>query len=388
MKVALIGPAHPYRGGVAQHTTLLGRALRQRHHVLFISFSRQYPSWLFPGKSDRDPSRTADQEPCDYLLDPMNPVSWERTARAVARFKPDAMVLVWWVPFFAPAWTFLVLRIRAALRIPVITLCHNVLPHDKGKVQEGLARLALHWPDGFIVHSRSDENVLRNVRPGIPVIRVPLAPHPRPKAEVRAKEEACRILGISSRRTVFLFFGLVRLYKGLDILIEALAEAAFSGDVALLVVGEFWEPRESFDRQIRALGLENRVTVVDRYVPNEEMGLYFGAADVVVLPYRSATQSGVPQLAFSMGKPVIVTDVGGLAENIRGDEFGCVVPPNDPKELAKAMIAWVRRGVSGSEALVLDRQAWFERTWLETTLAMETLVRDTAKTRRKKETES
>jgi glycosyltransferase involved in cell wall biosynthesis len=339
MKITLIGPAYPYRGGVSQHTTLLGHYLRRFHEVDFISFKKQYPKLLFPGKTDKDPSRSAEREPCVYLLNPLDPASWNAVVHRVLDFNPRVVVLIWWVPFFAPAWWFIVRKVRARTDIRVVFVCHNVLPHEKNILTERITRAVMALPDGFTVHSEFDEKQLLQLRPEASICRCPIAPHPRAVSSGEGREESRRILRIGRHLAVFLFFGFVRPYKGLDLLLQAMAKVVRARPNALLfVVGEFWEPIDKYRRMTKRLGLDRHVTFVSRYVPNEEVAIYFSACDTVVLPYRSATQSGVPQMAISMGRPVIVTDVGGLAENVTHSNMGWVVPPGDTNALAEAMI--------------------------------------------------
>jgi glycosyltransferase involved in cell wall biosynthesis len=369
MRIALIGPTHPYRGGVSQHTTLLCRHLRRSHEVDFISFRRQYPQWLFPGKTDKDPSRSPDIEPCARLLDAADPSTWEPAARRAAGFRPDALVLVWWVPFFAPAWWFIVRKVRARLRVPVIFICHNVLPHETNAWMARIVRSALGLADGFVVHSEADRGRLLGLRPGAPVIRCPIAPHPSLPPFRGTRRAARAELGIGGRSPVFLFFGFVRPYKGLDLLLDAMTlVTARRPGAALLVVGEFWEPVEKTRRRIRELNLGDSVRIVDRYVGNEEVGVYFAACDAVVLPYRSATQSGVPQMAASLGRPAVVTDVGGLAENVRRTGMGRVVPPGDPAALARAML-------SAASGKTTARPKGTDPAWRDIVSAIETLSR-------------
>jgi glycosyltransferase involved in cell wall biosynthesis len=369
MRIALIGPTHPYRGGVSQHTTLLCRHLRRSHAVDFISFRRQYPQWLFPGKTDKDPSRSPDIEPCARLLDAADPSTWEPAARRAAGFRPDALVLVWWVPFFAPAWWFIVRKVRARLRVPVIFICHNVLPHETNAWMARIVRSALGLADGFVVHSEADRGRLLGLRPGAPVIRCPIAPHPSLPPFRGTRRAARAELGIGGRSPVFLFFGFVRPYKGLDLLLDAMTlVTARRPGAALLVVGEFWEPVEKTRRRIRELNLGDSVRIVDRYVGNEEVGVYFAACDAVVLPYRSATQSGVPQMAASLGRPAVVTDVGGLAENVRRTGMGRVVPTGDPAALARAML-------SAASGKTTARPKGTDPAWRDIVSAIETLSR-------------
>ena len=340
MKIAVVGPTYPYRGGIAHYTTLMVRHLRQRHSVQFYSFTSQYPRWLFPGRTDRDPSQAALKEPCEYLLSPLNPPSWLRTAGRIHADNPDALITPWWVTCWAPAWSVLTRLARVGRTIQTIFICHNVLPHERVWWDRPLARLALSAGDGFIVHSQQDADVLLAM---FPHAGVRVTPHPtyRPVGKKALAPTAARqALGLDAARPVLLFFGFVRPYKGLDLLLDALPLVRREIPAHLLVVGEIWGEEASYRQQVERLGLADHVTFVNRYVPNEELGVYFGAADVVVLPYRSATQSGVVQLAFGFGKPVITTRIGGLAEVVADGVSGLIVPPGEPSVLADAILCF------------------------------------------------
>lgn len=366
MRITLIGPAYPFRGGVSQHTTLLGHYLRRVHEVDFISFRRQYPKLLFPGKTDRDPSRVPDREPCAYLLDPMNPMSWADAANRIRGFNPRIVVMVWWVPFFALVWWYLIRRIKSQTGASVVFVCHNVLPHEKNVLFDKITQFLVRLPDGFIVHSESDKQELSAIRHDARVIRCPIAPHPRIALPEGGKKESRLTLGIDLNKTVFLFFGFVRPYKGLDLLLEAMDKVVRAyPETLLLVVGEFWEPVQKTKRQAERLGLERNVRIIDGYIPNEKVGIYFSACDAVVLPYRSATQSGVPQVARSMGRPMIVTDVGGLAENVLNPGMGKVVPPGDVPALASAMTGIIRSNRKSNPLTKSETDDSFPESWKE-----------------------
>lgn len=358
MRFAVIGPTYPYRGGIAHHTTLLVRALRDAgHETLFISFVRQYPAFLFPGKNDRDPSAQPLMEDAEYLLDSMNPLTWRRVVRRVAAWQPDAVVLPWWVPFWAPHWAVIGRAVKGlAFRPKLLFICHNVLPHEPGRLDRAAARVALGPGDGFVLHSQADAQRLERLLPGKPA-RV--TPHPTyaPLAPAGAVG-----IDLPADQYNLLLCGLVRRYKGLDLLLDALPDVvAALPQTHLTVVGEFWDGVKAYAAQIERLGLTHHVTLRDEYVPNETLAGYLRSADVVVLPYRSATQSGIIQAAFGQGTPVITTDVGGLAEAVEHERTGLVVAANDSEALSNAIITFAApqlRDTFAANIEALDAFSW------------------------------
>lgn len=337
MRVVLIGPSYPFRGGISHYTTLLYRHLRRRHEVRFLSLRRQYPRWLYPGRSDRDESAFAiREEGSEALLDPLNPISWWRTADAASAFRPQLLILPWWASFWAPCYIAIATWVKRTVGCPVLYLCHNVVGHDAKRHDRWLAHRALSCGDLFIVHSAQDERYLRTLFPRATVRR---ALHPTYDVFRQGglpKEEAKRRLG--ARTDLVLFFGFVRPYKGLGHLLDAMPRVLASRDVQLWVVGEIWEGADKYRARIRELGLEGHVHLVDRYVPNEEVSLYFTAADAVVLPYISGTGSGVAQIALAHERPLVATTVGDLAEVVEEGRTGYLVPPGDPAALAQAIL--------------------------------------------------
>lgn len=337
MKVGLLGPSYPFRGGIAHYTTLLYQALQTRHEVRFVTFRRQYPRWLFPGRTDRDASQTPlVAEGAQPLLDPFDPRSWRAAAAEISSLAPDLTILPWWTPFWTIPYAAILALLRRAGHRRVVFLCHNVVGHERGRLHRQLGLPLLRQGQGFIVHSQGEAEALRSLIPGA---AVRCTPHPSyamlsqsslPRAQAQAQ------LGL--RGPVLLFFGLVRPYKGLPDLLVALPAVLARKNVTLLVVGEFWEPLAQYQRLAGELGVEGAIRFVDRYVPNEELPLYFAAADLVVLPYRSVTGSGVAQLALGCGRPVVATRVGSLAETIEEGCTGFLVPPADPAALAQAIL--------------------------------------------------
>ena len=350
MRICVVGPTYPYRGGIAHYTTLLVKHLREAGHwTQLYSFTRQYPTWLFPGKTDKDPSETPLKVECEYVLDPINPLTWWRLCRKVRADAPDLLILQWWVPYWTPSLTAISRWIKRRTKIPIIYICHNVVPHDGGGVLDRrFAITVLRQGDAFVVHSEQDRHRLHALLPEARIYKSFLPTYAE-LAEQSDAEPGDRLrsqLGLPDQTPILLFFGFVRPYKGLDYLIQALPLVLQQLRVHLLVVGEFWGSSEFYERYIREYGVEQAVTLVNRYVPNEDLGQYFALADVVVLPYISATQSGVVQLAFGFGKPVITTRVGGLHEVVQDGENGLIVPPQDEVALADAIVRFYREDVA------------------------------------------
>ncbi|NLE43619.1 MAG: glycosyltransferase [Chloroflexi bacterium] len=338
MKIALIGPVYPYRGGIAHYTTMLYRAMcGQGHDVLLVSFSRQYPRWLFPGRSDRDPSSKSLQVGMsNYWLDSLNPLTWLDTYRRIRAFEPSVVVLQWWTAYWAPVWLVLGALIRSNLRRDLVIICHNVLPHERSPWDVPLARAVLRLGTRFVVQSEEQARELTALQPGAEVTVV-LHPVYDMFADDRlSKESAREHLGLPLAAPVLLFFGMVREYKGLADILVALPRIRESlSAVVLLIAGEFWKDKSDYLDLIKRLGIEDAVRIDDRYIPNEEVAIFFSAADVLVAPYREATGSGVLQMARGMGLPVIATDVCPVTAC---EGMVSVVPRRDPRALSEAVI--------------------------------------------------
>lgn len=362
MRICLVGPAYPYRGGISHFTQMLSATMTaEGHEPHIVSFTRLYPSFLFPGRTQYEEQGARVRIEGERVIDSIDPRSWKRAGRAVANFKPDVIVVQWWHPFFAPAFRGVISNARKfAGRPSVVYLCHNVLPHESSRHDRMLVRWGLAKADAFLVQSQEDRIKLLAIHPGA---RVGVTPHPTYTQFAEGsltRQDARQRLELKGR--VLLFFGLVRAYKGLHTLLQAYAKVAEKLDATLMIVGEFYENRAPYDAEISALGIGARVRVVDRYIPDEEVEVYFRAADLVVLPYKSATQSGITQTAFAFERPVVVTAVGGLPDVVDDGVTGFVVPPDDPGALAGAIERFFATGAAESMAAAIraqsDRFSW------------------------------
>lgn len=335
MKIAVVGPVYPWRGGIAHYTDLLARHLAGEHAVRVYSFKQQYPRWLFPGRTQLDPGPAPEGavEALSWLV-PWRPGTWARVARDWTAWGAQVIVVQWWVPFMAPMTGWLLRRARGR-GVPAVAICHNVLPHERGPLDGGLARLALAAATGLVVHAEGEAQAAQALLPGQPVRVARMPRYDVPGALRRTREQARAELNVQGR--VLLFFGFVRPYKGLLDLLAAMPTLVERCQASLLVVGEIWGEAEPYFELVRRLGLERRVRFVDRYVTNDEAAAYFSAADLVVLPYRHATGSAATQLALAFGVPVVATRAGSLPEAIEDKVTGYLVEPGDVAGLAAAI---------------------------------------------------
>lgn len=329
MKITILGPAHPYRGGLASIMETMARVFRHRgHEVKIDTFSLQYPSWLFPGKS-----QTVDTPPPDDLhiersVNTVNPFNWLRIGRRLRRERPDFVLLKYWTPFMAPCFGTIARLVRRNGHTRVLCQIDNVEPHEHHVVDRPFNRYFLRSVDGFVYMSEQVHRELEAYTDAPALFSPhPLFEHFGGRVD---RGEACVRLGLDPASGYALFFGLIRDYKGLDLLLDAWAKLRCEGRIEgkkLIVAGEFYTPREPYLAQIAALGLQDEVILHDRFIPDAEVKYYFSAVDCVVQPYKTATQSGVTQIAYQFCTPMIVTAVGGLAEIVPDGRVGYVCPP-------------------------------------------------------------
>jgi glycosyltransferase involved in cell wall biosynthesis len=337
-KIVLLSPAHPLRGGIASSSERLAQELQEEgYEVVIYSFSLQYPGFLFPGKTQY----TDDPPPPGLTIRPVlnsvSPLSWWKVGRALRREAPDLIIVRFWIPFMGPSLGT-VLRIARAggRKTKVICISDNIIPHEKRPFDRLFTRYFIGAADAFLVMSRAVGEELRQFTSKLPWRFVPHPVYDNYGAPV-SRELALNYFGLPVDRHYLLFCGFIRDYKGLDILLEALADPRLAGlPLHLLVAGEFYADKERYTHLIDQLGLGERVTLHDLYIPKEAVPYYFGAADLVVQPYRSATQSGISQLAYHFEKPMIVTRVGGLPEIVDDGRSGYVVDVS-PEAVAGAI---------------------------------------------------
>ncbi len=346
MKIIIVGTAYPLRGGIAHFNALLASHLRQRHDVETITFKRQYPSLFFPGTSQQEKGEQPETLPAPQLLDSVNPFNWLSVAKHICTLKPDLLIFKYWMPFFAPCFGTIARIVRKRTKAKVLFICDNIIPHEKRTGDVFLTRYAFRQADFFIVQS---DEVERDLNHYFPAARYRKVAHPVYEnfGAPLSKAEAKSVLRISDENTI-LYFGYVRAYKGLMVLLETMkllndrAEKIVGGVPLLLAAGEFYDDEGKYRSRVHDLGIEGCVRFVSEYVPTSQVAVYFSAADVVVLPYRSATQSGIVQIAYNFDKPVIATNVGGLAEVVLDGKTGFIVPPDDPTALADGIARFYR----------------------------------------------
>ena len=323
LHIAIVGPAHPYRGGLASIMETMAREYQRRgYRVDILTFTLQYPSLLFPGKSQTVDTPKPDDLTIERCISTVNPLTWLSVGRRLCRMKPDIVLMKYWTPFMAPCFGTIARLARRNNHTKVICQIDNVEPHEHHLTDRIFNRYYLRSVDGFIYMSEQVHSELKAYT-SAPAL---FAPHPMFEhfgCRVE-RHEACERLGLDPAQRYSLFFGLIRDYKGLDTLLEAWHKFRRAGH-KLLIAGEFYTSRDKYMEQIKRLGLQDDVVLHDHFVPDGEVRDYFSVAECVVLPYKTATQSGVTQIAYNFCTPIIVTRVGGLAEVVPDDRVGYVV---------------------------------------------------------------
>jgi len=343
-KILIVGPAWPLRGGLATYNERLCREFNAQGHVCqILSFSLQYPSFLFPGKTQF----STDPKPNDIEILPqlnsMNPLNWLSVGNSMANREYDVVIFRYWMSFMAPAFGTIARKIKNKSSAKILAITDNIIPHEKKFFDSVFTNYFLNSCDGFLSMSRAVYEQVSQLQPNKPRAYVP---HPmydmfgEKLLKTKAKEE----LELDINTNYLLFFGFIRKYKGLQLLLESFADERLKGlPLKLIIAGEFYEDRKPYDEMISRLGLESRLVLVTDFIPNNEVNMYFSAADMVVQTYLNATQSGVTQIAYYYDKPMLVTDVGGLAELVPHNKVGYITDI-DKKQIANYILDFYTHG--------------------------------------------
>lgn len=356
-KIVLIGPVYPYKGGIAHYTSLMCRILKKHYEVEMISYKMQYPKFLFR-KEQRDYSNDMFKiEGTQFLINTANPVNIIVTARKIRKMHPDLVIMQWWHPYFAPCYR--ILESALGRKTKKMLVCHNVFPHERFPLDRLLTKMVLKKADCFIVHSGSDGADLISIKPDAQFRQ---NPHPTYNAfRIRGitKAQARKELSKNPDERLLLFFGFVREYKGLKYLIQAMPDIKGQlGNVRLMIVGSFGTDKEDYIRLIESCHVQDAIEIKDGYIPDGEVEKYFAACDLVVLPYVSATQSGIVQIAYGFEKPVIVTNTGGLPDVVTDGKTGYVVEPKDSRQLAQAIVRYFQCGMEEAFSANVRKEAY------------------------------
>lgn len=344
--IAIIGPAHPFRGGIAAFNERLASELQQHGHTVKIyTFSYQYPSFLFPGKTQYSSEPAPPSLEIEQCIHSVNPFNWVKVGNRIRKSKPGIVIVRYWLPFMGPCLGTILRRIKKDKNIKIICIADNITPHEKRIGDKTFTQYFVRPVDAFIVMSRE---VLKQLEAFNTNKLVRLIPHPLYDhfGDIVSSEDARRRLGINQNERVLLFFGFIRKYKGLDLLLEAmklLIQKPENANLKLLIAGEFYDDKKKYASFFEDKELAEHVIIHDQFIPDSEIRYYFCAADVTVQPYKSATQSGVTPLSYHFEIPMIVTDVGSLADMVPDGVAGLVAAPS-PESLAEKIEQYFEEG--------------------------------------------
>jgi glycosyltransferase involved in cell wall biosynthesis len=343
-KIVIIGPAFPLRGGLASFNERLAKELDfKNYEVIIYSFSLQYPSFLFPGTTQFSSGKPPLNLDIRILINSINPINWIKVGLGLKKLKPELIIVRYWLPFMGPALGTIIRISKRNNYTKTICIADNILPHEKRVGDTVFTKYFVKPIDAFITMSEkvlNDLKSLGNIKQAIQI------PHPLYDnfGESVSKNDARNYLKLPTNSKIMLFFGFIRKYKGLDILLEAMADTKLKkSGIKLLVAGEFYQDNKPYLDLIEKLGIKENVILHTNFISDEEVKYYCCAADVIVQPYRNATQSGVTPLAYHFDKPMIVTNVGGLAKMVIDHETGLIAEPN-PESLATHIIEYFNMG--------------------------------------------
>ena len=361
MKIVILGTAYPYRGGLATFNERLARQFQaEGHDVEVVTFTLQYPSFLFPGKTQYSNEVAPTDLRIKRWVNSCNPFNWVSVGRKIRKMQPDMLITCYWMAFFAPCYGIIERIVKGNGKTRCLALVHNMIPHEPSLLDKLFAPFYVKSTDGFVALS---DSVVKDIDK-LDKCRKPktFSPHPiyDHYGERMSKVDACELLKLDADKDYMLFFGLVRAYKGLDLLLDAMGKMHDKlPNLRLLIAGEFYEQEEGYREQIKNLGLTEKVIIRNEFIPDADLRLYFGAADLIVQPYKTATQSGVTQVAFHFEKPMLVTNVGGLGEIVHDHKMGYAVHPN-AESIAEAIIDYYEndRQEDYTQYLILEKEKY------------------------------
>lgn len=345
-KIIIIGPAYPYRGGNSLFVSHVYDILKEKFDVKIYNYKLLYPSLLFPGKTQFDESgKTIKQAPNQRLVNSINPFNWIKVASLIKSDKADLVIFDWWHPFFSFCHFTISILLKKNYRNKILFITENVISHEANPIDKILTKIGLKNASSFLALSEKVEKDLKFVSDGRKVYRSELPVYDCYKFEEETEQiYSKKDFGFRPDDKLLLFFGYVRKYKGLDLLIDAMAELIKDDpSYKLLAAGEFYDDEKFYSDKVASLKLSDHVKLLNQFIPNEEVAKYFVPSDLVVLPYRSATQSGILNLAYGFYKPVLVTNVGGLAEFVDEGKSGYVIKPDSQKDLVDGIINFFRQ---------------------------------------------
>ena len=375
LKIAIIGPAHPLRGGLASYNERLAKQfIDEGNEVTIYTFSLQYPSFIFPGTTQYSTESKPSNLTINVCINSINPFNWIKVGNNLKNEKPDLVIVRYWLPFMGPCLGFILRQIKKNKQTKIVCIADNIIPHEKRFGDKAFTKYFVQPVDAFITMS---DKVMTDLKLFAPTKPTQLVAHPLYDnfGEKVSKEEARLKLGIKNEELILLFFGFIRKYKGLDLLLNAMKIIKNSKfniqNSKLLIAGEFYEDRKAYDEQIEKLDLQESLILHTDFIPDSEVKYYLCAADVVVQPYKNATQSGVTPLAYHFEKPMIVTNVGGLPSLVPNNKVGLIAEPN-AESIAEKIIDYFTKGETYFLPHLIEEKKKF--TWSKMTTSIKQIA--------------
>lgn len=375
MRVIIIGPAHPLRGGLASYNERLAKQfIDEGNEVTIYTFSLQYPSFIFPGTTQYSTESKPSNLTINVCINSINPFNWIKVGNNLKNEKPDLVIVRYWLPFMGPCLGFILRQIKKNKQTKIVCIADNIIPHEKRFGDKAFTKYFVQPVDAFITMS---DKVMTDLKLFAPTKPTQLVAHPLYDnfGEKVSKEEARLKLGINNEELILLFFGFIRKYKGLDLLLNAMKIIKNSKfniqNSKLLIAGEFYEDRKAYDEQIEKLDLQESLILHTDFIPDSEVKYYLCAADVVVQPYKNATQSGVTPLAYHFEKPMIVTNVGGLPSLVPNNKVGLIAEPN-AESIAEKIIDYFTKGEAYFLPHLIEEKKKF--TWSKMTASIKQIA--------------